>query len=67
MWPPGDRVQKQTGYCGLRTSGVNVRAKELLYGRAQLGWAAVSWPWLGWAGRGLAGLGWAGLDRAGLV
>ena len=67
VWPPGDRVQKQTGYCGLGTSRVNVGAKEYLYGRAQLGWAAVSWAWLGWAGLGwawLAGLGWAGLDSS---
>ena len=50
VWPPGERVQKQTGYCGLGTSGVNVGAKEFLYGRAWLGWAAVSWAWLGWTG-----------------
>ena len=62
VWPPGDWVQKQTGYCGLGTSGVNVGAKEFLYDRAPLGWAAVSWTWLGWAG-----LGWTGLGRTRLT
>ena len=56
VWPPGNRVQEQTGYCRLGSSGVDVGAVSSMKGMqgtiqssAGLGWSGLDWAGLGWA------------------